>query len=141
MSYHITSYHIISCHGHHSVPPGQAALKHKHKSILLKCLIYNTLHSVSSFTYSSTNTSPPSLSHQVSRIKERVEEKEGIPPVQQRLIFGGKQMSVFIPSYFPPPPDHPRSFPPYLVLCNFHSPGFASLLACSLACLIDRLND
>jgi Ubiquitin family len=29
---------------------------------------------------------------QVSRIKERVEEKEGIPPVQQRLIYGGKQM-------------------------------------------------
>ncbi|KAL4918145.1 ubiquitin family-domain-containing protein [Aspergillus aurantiobrunneus] len=30
---------------------------------------------------------------QVSRIKERVEEKEGIPPVQQRLIYGGKQMA------------------------------------------------
>ena len=29
---------------------------------------------------------------QVQRIKERVEEKEGIPPQQQRLIYGGKQM-------------------------------------------------
>ncbi|RYP42754.1 hypothetical protein DL768_010246 [Monosporascus sp. mg162] len=28
----------------------------------------------------------------VSEIKEKVEEKEGIPPVQQRLIYGGKQM-------------------------------------------------
>ncbi|KAI9299367.1 ubiquitin-related domain-containing protein [Cunninghamella echinulata] len=29
----------------------------------------------------------------ISRIKERVEEKEGIPPPQQRLIYGGKQMA------------------------------------------------
>ncbi|AEO70336.1 5d3fcbc0-69c4-4d7b-84b7-53a760de1076 [Thermothielavioides terrestris] len=31
-------------------------------------------------------------SDQVSKIKELVEEKEGIPPAQQRLIYGGKQM-------------------------------------------------
>uniref|UniRef100_A0A3B3H7L6 Ubiquitin-like protein NEDD8 n=1 Tax=Oryzias latipes TaxID=8090 RepID=A0A3B3H7L6_ORYLA len=31
--------------------------------------------------------------HQVERIKERVEEKEGIPPQQQRLIYSGKQMN------------------------------------------------
>ncbi|KAF2721008.1 ubiquitin [Polychaeton citri CBS 116435] len=29
----------------------------------------------------------------ISHIKQRVEEKEGIPPVQQRLIYGGKQMA------------------------------------------------
>jgi ubiquitin-like protein Nedd8 len=31
----------------------------------------------------------------IERIKERVNEREGIPPPQQRLIFGGKQMYVF----------------------------------------------
>lgn len=43
------------------------------------------------FAISHQHTDTPP-SHQVSRIKERVEEKEGIPPVQQRLIYGGKQM-------------------------------------------------
>ncbi|KAJ3504057.1 hypothetical protein NM208_g16392 [Fusarium decemcellulare] len=32
------------------------------------------------------------MEYKVSQIKEKVEEKEGIPPVQQRLIHGGKQM-------------------------------------------------
>ncbi|KAH7326650.1 ubiquitin-related domain-containing protein [Stachybotrys elegans] len=33
------------------------------------------------------------MDYKVSQIKEKVEEKEGIPPMQQRLIHGGKQMT------------------------------------------------
>ncbi|GFZ43153.1 Ubiquitin-like protein 1 [Saitozyma sp. JCM 24511] len=29
----------------------------------------------------------------IAKVKERVEEKAGIPPVQQRLIFAGKAMA------------------------------------------------
>lgn len=31
---------------------------------------------------------------QITRIKEKVEEQSGVPPAQQRLIFGGRQMYV-----------------------------------------------
>lgn len=41
------------------------------------------------------------VSIKVERIKERVEEKEGIPPQQQRLIYSGKQMWVSTMSRFP----------------------------------------
>ncbi|KAI9172153.1 NEDD8 [Paramyrothecium foliicola] len=34
------------------------------------------------------------MDYKVSQIKEKVEEKEGIPPVQQRLIHGGKQIDL-----------------------------------------------
>jgi hypothetical protein len=37
----------------------------------------------------------------VAKIKELVEEKEGIPPAQQRLIYGGKQMCVLATPFRP----------------------------------------
>ncbi|KAH9960428.1 ubiquitin-related domain-containing protein [Russula dissimulans] len=33
-----------------------------------------------------------SLDDKINRIKEKIEEQSGVPPPQQRLIFGGKQM-------------------------------------------------
>jgi ubiquitin-like protein Nedd8 len=43
------------------------------------------------------------MDYKVSQIKEKVEEKEGIPPVQQRLIHGGKQMcDLYSPGPFVP---------------------------------------
>jgi len=38
---------------------------------------------------------PKTVFFQISRIKEKVEEQSGVPPQQQRLIFGGRQMWVF----------------------------------------------
>lgn len=32
-------------------------------------------------------------SDKIKNVKERIEEREGIPPVQQRLIYQGKQMN------------------------------------------------
>lgn len=47
---------------------------------------------------------PLSFWPQITRIKEKVEEQSGVPPPQQRLIFGGRQMCVFqdvqIPSLY-----------------------------------------
>jgi ubiquitin-like protein Nedd8 len=56
----------------------------------------------------------------VSQIKEKVEEKEGIPPVQQRLIFGGKQMYVShsLAQHRPQKPQITRS---YDSTCHFTS--------------------
>ena len=38
-------------------------------------------------------TADHELNDLIQHVKEQVEEKEGIPPEQQRLIFSGKQMS------------------------------------------------
>lgn len=61
-------------------------------SPLLSCYV----HSSCSSHFRPTPSSPWLLVLlKVERIKERVEEKEGIPPQQQRLIYSGKQMWVW----------------------------------------------
>uniref|UniRef100_A0A8D2HDC7 Ubiquitin-like protein NEDD8 n=2 Tax=Marmotini TaxID=337730 RepID=A0A8D2HDC7_UROPR len=58
---------------------------------LLSCYLYS---SCSSHFHGSFLKQPlTTCSLKVERIKERVEEKEGIPPQQQRLIYSGKQMN------------------------------------------------
>lgn len=55
----------------------------------------STLSRTTRYNGRPSTSQSPLTSVQISKIKERVEEKEGIPPVQQRLIYGGKQMYVF----------------------------------------------
>lgn len=61
----------------------------------------------------------------MERIKERVEEKEGIPPQQQRLIYSGKQMwGILLCSY--------------LHMISRCSPANSNHLLC---CLVNLRND
>ena len=43
-------------------------------------------------SFSPQRTVHPDTVLQITRIKEKVEEQSGVPPQQQRLIFGGRQM-------------------------------------------------
>jgi hypothetical protein len=54
------------------------------------CMVHTTCHIASWHTHRST----AQLQHDraMQSMQERVEEKEGIPPIQQRLIYGGKQV-------------------------------------------------
>lgn len=66
-------------------------------SPLLSCSLHSSVLSTSMVSPLLPTTSSPWLlvPLKVERIKERVEEKEGIPPQQQRLIYSGKQMWVW----------------------------------------------
>ena len=70
--------------------------RHVNFSIIL-CLLYFVSSYIKIFYDISIFINP--FIFQVERIKERVEEKEGIPPPQQRLIFSGKQMLVILKSF------------------------------------------
>ena len=62
---------------------------------------------------------------QTAKIKEQLEEKEGIPPAQQRLIYMGKAMYVTL---------LPRPRPPHSLAVHARVARLARLPACSPAC-------
>lgn len=62
------------------------------RDLILLLLIYKMLIKVKTLTGKEIEIDIEPTD-KVERIKERVEEKEGIPPQQQRLIYSGKQMN------------------------------------------------
>jgi hypothetical protein len=62
----------------------------------------------------------------VERIKERVEEKEGIPPIQQRLIFAGMHSLAFYSTDLSLQPSRPR-FNTVHSIRSLHSSAYVTL--------------